>query len=83
MRSTYEKKRLTHLRANTYKDEDIVTLMEDGSVRSWDAVLQTIRNFRMLWGRMKTQNQKCKVVWHANMASMSVMVEKRKGVETS
>ena len=34
-------------------------------------------------GKMKTQNQKCKVVWHANMASMSVMVEKRKGVETS
>ena len=78
-----KKKRLTHLRANTYKDADIVTLMGDGSVRSRDAVLQTIRNFRMLWRKMKTQNQRCKVVWHANMASMSVMVQNTKGVETS
>ena len=40
-----------------HNDADIVTLMEDGSVRSRDAVLQTIRNFRMLWKNETTKSK--------------------------
>ena len=77
------KKRLTHLRANTYKDAD-----NRHSHGRWKREIEgrSVANDQgtsECSGKMKTQNQRCKVVWHANMASMSVMVENTKGVETS
>ena len=68
-----------------HKGADIITVMEDGSVRyigssvlgntvPKDAVLQMIMNFTTLSERWKTRNQRCKVVWRANMESASILV---------
>ena len=69
-------------RALGHKDTDIITLMQDGSVRyngSWKCSLEgcSVANDHELQnalGKKKTQNQRCKVVWRANMESTSMLV---------
>ena len=65
-----------------HKDADIVTLMEDGSVRydgSWNSPEgrsdANVHEHQSALAKMKkTRNQRCKAAWHVNMESTSILV---------
>ena len=61
-----------------HKDADTITLIEDGSVRyndSWKyspegRSVANVHELQTALGERKTRNQRCKVVWRANMELM-------------
>ena len=66
-----------------HMDADVITLMEDGSVRyhgSWKysregRSVANDQEFQNALTKMKNhQNQRCKVVWRANQESTSILV---------